>query len=346
MARLPGVSSAPPTPCNPRAAMSRPMFGAVAQMSDATANHATPMTKIWRRPKRSQRAPERRMTPATVSRYPAETHCRPEICAWNSLPMAGCAMPTTVASSCATALPSTVAVSTQRPRAVLRWRAADSSVERAPGEDPDSVTPLDVAVEAGRLRVSLVRCDAAATGGDRRGCAGAGEHEGFPRQWKEARGDARHDRLEVAARGRLAGTAVEEGVARDQSTPDAQGDTARRVARRVDHADPCVADPHFGAVLESAVDPLFGNPDLTAPHQHRRTGGGTHRVVRHPVVGMPVGRDDRLHDSLCRDCLQQRLLVGRHVHEHGSTCSDIAHDVGVVAVRPHRSNLADTHTAA
>src|ERR1035437_1746725 len=109
--------------------------------------------------------------------------------------MAGCAMPTTVASSCAIALPSTVAVSTQRPRAVLRWRAADSSVERAPGEDPDSVTPLDVAVEAGRLRVSLVRCDAAATGGDRRGRAVPGEHECFLRQWQQPRGDARHDQI-------------------------------------------------------------------------------------------------------------------------------------------------------
>ena len=99
MARLPGVSSAPPTPCRPRAAISRPMFGAVAQISDATANHATPITKIFRRPKRSQSAPESRMSPATVSRYPAETHCRPAICAWNSLPIAGCAMPTTVASS-------------------------------------------------------------------------------------------------------------------------------------------------------------------------------------------------------------------------------------------------------
>ena len=68
IARLPGVSSAPPTPCSPRAAISSPMLGAIAQISDATANHATPMTKIFLRPKRSDSAPASRMRPARVSR--------------------------------------------------------------------------------------------------------------------------------------------------------------------------------------------------------------------------------------------------------------------------------------
>ena len=43
--------------------------------------------------------------------------------AWKSRPMAGSAMPTTVASSAAMPEPSTVAATTQRPRAVDRCRA-------------------------------------------------------------------------------------------------------------------------------------------------------------------------------------------------------------------------------
>src|SRR5205807_3559965 len=46
--------------------------------------------------------------------------------AWNSRPIVGCAMPTTVASSIAIALPSTVAASTHRPRPVVKRRPASS----------------------------------------------------------------------------------------------------------------------------------------------------------------------------------------------------------------------------
>jgi len=49
MARLP-ASAARRDALQPRAAMSRPILGAVAQISEATANQATPMTKIFRRP--------------------------------------------------------------------------------------------------------------------------------------------------------------------------------------------------------------------------------------------------------------------------------------------------------
>src|ERR1700686_5921364 len=182
------------------------------------------------------------MRPARVSRYPADTHCKPEICAWNSLPIAGCAIPTTVASSCAIALPSTVAVSTHRPRAVPRRRPSESAEVTLTGEDPASVTPLDVPVVAGGLGVALVRGNAGATGGDRRGCAVTGEHDGFFRQWQQLGGDARHDRFQVAARARLARAAVEQGVARDHGAADAQRDAARRVAGRMHHADPRAAD--------------------------------------------------------------------------------------------------------
>ena len=50
IARLPGVSSAPPTPCRARAAMSSGAVGASPQSSEATANHTTPMTNTRRRP--------------------------------------------------------------------------------------------------------------------------------------------------------------------------------------------------------------------------------------------------------------------------------------------------------
>ena len=50
MARLPGVSSAPPTPCRARAAISTGAFGASPHSSDAMANHTVPMTNIFRRP--------------------------------------------------------------------------------------------------------------------------------------------------------------------------------------------------------------------------------------------------------------------------------------------------------
>lgn len=50
IASEPGVSSAPPTPCRTRAAMSTPTFGASPHSSEAAANHTTPMTKIFRRP--------------------------------------------------------------------------------------------------------------------------------------------------------------------------------------------------------------------------------------------------------------------------------------------------------
>ena len=50
IARLPGVSSAPPTPCRARAAMSTATFGASPHSSDAIANHTVPILNIFRRP--------------------------------------------------------------------------------------------------------------------------------------------------------------------------------------------------------------------------------------------------------------------------------------------------------
>ena len=50
IARLPGVSSAPPTPCSMRAKTSAVALGAIAQRSEATVNRATPITNTRRRP--------------------------------------------------------------------------------------------------------------------------------------------------------------------------------------------------------------------------------------------------------------------------------------------------------
>ena len=68
MAMLPGVRSAPPTPCRIRVATSTPMLGATPQSSDALANHATPMRKMRRLPRRSPSAPASRMNEASPSR--------------------------------------------------------------------------------------------------------------------------------------------------------------------------------------------------------------------------------------------------------------------------------------
>ena len=68
IARLPGVSSAAPTPCSTRAPTSTSMFGAAPQSRDATANQTVPITKTLRRPKRSPSAPPRRINDASASR--------------------------------------------------------------------------------------------------------------------------------------------------------------------------------------------------------------------------------------------------------------------------------------
>ena len=67
IARLPGVSSAPPTPCRARAAMSSDAVGASPQSSEAMANQTTPMQNIRRRPYRSPSEPPSRISDARVS---------------------------------------------------------------------------------------------------------------------------------------------------------------------------------------------------------------------------------------------------------------------------------------
>ena len=68
MARLPGVSSAPPMPCSTRAMIRVSGLGARPHSKEAAANHAVPITNTRRRPNRSPSEPPRRMRLAIESR--------------------------------------------------------------------------------------------------------------------------------------------------------------------------------------------------------------------------------------------------------------------------------------
>ena len=50
IARLPGTSSAPPTPCSARAAISKPDVGASPHSTEAAVNTAAPATNTVRCP--------------------------------------------------------------------------------------------------------------------------------------------------------------------------------------------------------------------------------------------------------------------------------------------------------
>ncbi len=67
-ARLPGTRSAPPMPCNARAAISIGRLTAIPHSSDARLNHTTPIVKIRLRPNRSPSDPPSRISAARVIR--------------------------------------------------------------------------------------------------------------------------------------------------------------------------------------------------------------------------------------------------------------------------------------
>jgi hypothetical protein len=67
MARLPGVSSAPPTPCNARQTTNTPTFGASPQPAEATANQTVPTRNTRRRPYRSPSEPPTSSNAESVS---------------------------------------------------------------------------------------------------------------------------------------------------------------------------------------------------------------------------------------------------------------------------------------
>src|SRR6202162_1565409 len=151
--------------------------------------------------------------------------------------MAGWAMPTTVAARAAIELPSTVAVSTQRPRAVERRRPSAPLMASLRVGVAESVTPGDVAVEAGGLRVAAVRGVALAAVADGGVRAVAGHDQRLLGQRQQLGGDARDDGLEVAPGRGLSRSPVEERVAGDNGAADAQGDAARSVPGGMEHGD-------------------------------------------------------------------------------------------------------------
>ena len=119
MARLPGVNRAAPTPWMARATIRAPPEGAMAQSSDATANHTTPIRNTRLRPNRSPSDPPRSKNPARVNVYALTVHCSPVRPMPRSVPMRGRAMLTTVLSRNAMPDPRTVARITHRPWADL-----------------------------------------------------------------------------------------------------------------------------------------------------------------------------------------------------------------------------------
>ena len=70
-----GVSRAPATPCNARAAMSTPIDGDSAHSAEPIPNPATPAVNTRRSPSRSVSEPASRMSALSVSRYALDTHC-------------------------------------------------------------------------------------------------------------------------------------------------------------------------------------------------------------------------------------------------------------------------------
>ena len=117
IARLPGVSSAPPIPWTTLAAIRISAFGATAHSTDATANQITPMLKIRAGrigPERAAQQDQRREGQQVAVDDPLE----PGASAPRSSPIAGRATLTTVASRNAMPEPSTVTPSTHRPAAL------------------------------------------------------------------------------------------------------------------------------------------------------------------------------------------------------------------------------------
>jgi hypothetical protein len=94
-----GETSAPPRPCNARAATSQVSEVARPFNSEANEKIATPQRKSLRRPKRSPARPPSSRKPPNTSVYPLITHCRLAGEKPGSAWMDGSATLTTVASS-------------------------------------------------------------------------------------------------------------------------------------------------------------------------------------------------------------------------------------------------------
>jgi hypothetical protein len=115
MARLPGVSSAPPSPCTARATTSASRDGASPHAIDARANTTVPMANTRRRPKWSPSDPPTRINAASIRLYASTTHCTPSTLACSSRCSTGSATFTTVVSMNTMLDPRIVAASTHGP---------------------------------------------------------------------------------------------------------------------------------------------------------------------------------------------------------------------------------------
>ena len=109
-----GTSSAPVTPCSPRATISTVAPGAIAASSEVTPNPISPAANTRLRPNRSDSEPASRMNDPSVTRYASTIHCCAEMPPPRSSRIAGSATFTTDTSRNATNEPRMLATRTSR----------------------------------------------------------------------------------------------------------------------------------------------------------------------------------------------------------------------------------------
>jgi hypothetical protein len=127
IARLPGVRSAPPTPCSTLAAMRNSAVGASAHSREAPVKAITPITNTRRRPTRSPSEPPSRISDASASVYAFTIHWSALVPVLRSRPMCGSATFTTVPSRNVIPEPMTATARTQRPRALSKLSCGPGS---------------------------------------------------------------------------------------------------------------------------------------------------------------------------------------------------------------------------
>ena len=91
-----GISSAPPTPCPARAAISMPSFWDAPQRHENATKITAPSTNIRRRPNRSASRPPAATNAASVSRKEFTTHWSSTADMFRSRPIVGSVTPTIV----------------------------------------------------------------------------------------------------------------------------------------------------------------------------------------------------------------------------------------------------------
>src|SRR5262245_2932147 len=149
IAREPGTSSAPVSPCSARAPIRKALEGASAQRIEVTPKPTSPSSNIRRRPNWSPSAPPTRISETVASAYASTTHCWSARPAFRSSEIAGSATLTTVASRKTIVEPRIVAI------IVKRWlrRSSDKAPPSLRGRlhrPLGLLTPLLALLGAGR----------------------------------------------------------------------------------------------------------------------------------------------------------------------------------------------------